>query len=312
MSLGEINLVERQYPGPFRPAGTALYRTTTIDQTAVGLSYQAILWERVRTQTGIQWVDYRNSAASDSERSTSHERPRLYNASFGVLFPGSSEVYASYVRGMEEAGTAPNSSVNRNEVLPALMAEQRELGFRTAIHRMLLIGAAFEISKPATGFDEVGRFDLFGNVRHRGLELSLSGEPVDGLTVTAGVVALEPRLDGPSVEAGLTSKRPVGVAAIIGQANTSYRIPGPLNVSVDTIITCTARKPGDQLDHFRIPARTQLDLGVRYELQPAERIYVLRTRLQDVMGETGWDVNRGGALMRRQPRPASIQLTAVF
>ena len=59
---------------------------------------------------------------------------------------------------------------------------------------MRLVVGAFDVRKPYFNLDPGLVYKQLGTVRHRGLEISLAGEPVKGLNVVAGAVLMKPRV----------------------------------------------------------------------------------------------------------------------
>jgi outer membrane receptor protein involved in Fe transport len=76
---------------------------------------------------------------------------------------------------------------------------------------MTLVAGVFDVQKPYFNLDPARVYRELGDVRHRGVELSLSGRPIKGLNVVAGAVLLDGKVSGELVEAGRIGPRPVGL-----------------------------------------------------------------------------------------------------
>jgi iron complex outermembrane receptor protein len=50
------------------------------------------------------------------------------------------------------------------------------------------VAGVFDIRKPYFNTDETNVFTILGDVRHRGAELSLAGNPIDSVSLIAGAV----------------------------------------------------------------------------------------------------------------------------
>lgn len=138
-------------------------------------------------------------------------------------------VYASYTSGLEESGVAPFAAVNRGEAMPASRTEQLDAGLRYALTpRLRFIAGVFQVEKPYFNLDAANIFGPLGNVRHRGVEVSLTGSVfTDGLTVVGGVVMLQPRISGEPVARGIIGPIPVGQAPRTVQASFQYQPKAP-------------------------------------------------------------------------------------
>ncbi|NJL17997.1 MAG: TonB-dependent receptor [Nitrospira sp.] len=123
-------------------------------------------------------------------------------------------IYGGYTRGLEESGVAPPNATNRNEALPAIMTNQRDIGFRWAITpKVKLIAGLFDVRKPYFNLDASNRFTLLGDVKNQGIEMSLSGALTDRLDIVAGAVLSRPRVTGEGVRLGRLGRLPVDQAA---------------------------------------------------------------------------------------------------
>ena len=309
VALGLVDFDRIAYPALVDPEGRAEYTVTSVDQMTYGLAYRVRVRDQFEFRLGLQASDYRKSAVFPDEIRQSRDRPWLVDA-LAVWSPTSRSVfYGSYVRGLEEAGVAPNSAANRNEILPTVQARQLELGLRHRLTSSLsLIAAAFDIAKPAAGFDSERRYGLIGDVRHQGVELSLSGRPLPGLSLAAGALILKPRTSGPAVESRQISARPVGVSPLSLQASTDYRIPFHPSLSIDLQLDHASAAPGNPQDTFRSPATTTVSAGARYRFEIAGRPSVVRARVQNLTDATGWTVRPSADLARQRGRTFSIQL----
>lgn len=308
----EPGMVDLRHPlyGP-RPAldeGIA-YRDTTVEQVTAALGWELNAADRLQVRLGAQRSNYSKVIASAEAVDSAQDTPWLYDAAVIVPLHKNWLVYGSYTRGLEEQGVAPRNAVNRNEVLPVVEAEQIELGFKGRVSdEMSLVAAVFRISKPTAGFDEIGRFGLIGDVRHRGVEMSLTGEPMKNLSVAAGLMAIEPELSGHLVTTGQISSRPVGVQKVAAQVNSDYSLMSIPGLSVDIQVN----HAGDRLATFdgmlRTPARTTVNVGARYRFTIKGLPAVLRMRIQNLTDVHDWSAETAGLLSREQARSYMLSL----
>ena len=141
--------------------------------------------------------------------------------------PSASRSTRSYTEGLEESPVAPNNALNRNVAAPALQTEQYDAGVRwDAFANMKLIAGVFNIEKPYFDLDAAGFFTELGTVEHRGVEVSLAGDPREDLTVIVGTRWLDATVSGPTVDAGLIGEKPVGTARQYSLATADYRFAG--------------------------------------------------------------------------------------
>ncbi|MEX0299284.1 MAG: hypothetical protein AB3N28_09460, partial [Kordiimonas sp.] len=108
-------------------------RTTIRDevtQWGLGFAYQLNWANHTKISVGIMRSDYRKKLFTKNNTSQNINKPWLYNIAATTKVLPQLELYASYNKGLEEAGTAPSSASNPNEVLNAVVVTQREIGVK--------------------------------------------------------------------------------------------------------------------------------------------------------------------------------------
>lgn len=176
--------------------------------------------------------------------------------------------YLGTARGLEESGVAPENASNRNEAMPAILTRQLDGGLRWRIDDSLkLVAGYFDVRKPYFNIDATQRFAGLGDVRHQGLEFSLSGDVARSLRVVAGAVWMKPRVQGEGVALGRVGSRPVGQPDRLIKLDLVWRpaaMPG--NASLDVGLTHQGRAPATADNAAWLPAFTELNLGLRMNL----------------------------------------------
>jgi len=218
--------------------------------------------------------------------------------------------YASYARGLEESGVAPDTTVNRGEALPAILTRQVDAGLRWVLpNQMRLLAGAFSIEKPYFAADESNRFVELGVVRHRGLEFSVSGSPAPRMTLVAGAVVMEPDVTGQPVELGRIGRRPVGQAGTILTASATYDVALVDGLSLTLDANHRGERFGDRLNQVTLPAITTLDAGLRYRFALAGTPALLRFRVTNLTDAFEWRVVSSGSYEVNAPRSLTLFLT---
>ncbi len=218
--------------------------------------------------------------------------------------------YASYTEGLEESPVAPNNAVNRNLAAPALATEQYDAGVRwDAFANMKLIAGVFNVEKPYFDLDAAGFFRELGTVEHRGVELSLAGEPRDNLTVIVGTRWLDAKVSGAAVDAGLIGNEPVGKARQYGLATADYRFAGT-GASLDATIEAVTSSPANTANTIETPGRAVMHLGGRYRFTLFGKPATLRLLVQNVTDKYGWIAVSSGTYVYNAPRRFTAYITA--
>lgn len=268
-----------------------------VRQWTGGIAYDARWAEIAELSAGLARTDYRKEVLLPGvDPATTRSDPWLYYGSVAAHLTGSLSLYASYTKGLEESGVAPDNAANRNEPLPAILTSQREVGLRYALTPGLrMVAGLFELEKPYYNLNQANVFTLLGDVRNRGVELSLSGAVTPRLNVVTGAVLLKPRVTGEGVTLGRLGKRPVGLPARTIMLNLDWRPPVLAGLSLDLGVSHASDIVATRDNLVSIPARTLIDLGARYRFTLAGKAATFRIRMTNVTGEEGFELQGAGA-----------------
>lgn len=256
---------------------------------------------------------------ADGDTRESVVSPSLYNSALAVRLTSRLEACGTYAKGLEEAGVAPATAANRNEVLPPIAVTQREFGVRlTPSAGLSLVAAGFDTRKPYAGVDATtDLYRLLGTVKHRGFEASIAGRPITGLALVIGGVWLAPWLSGGEVSTGRVGTRPVGVPTFRAVASVDYAAPWVKGLSIDTAVASVGRRAassaplagGNQLE---VDPLASVNLGTRFSFRLIGTSFALRAQVQNVFDQFSWEVNSSETLNYSAPRRARVVLTADF
>lgn len=264
-----------------------------VRQTTIGIAYEG-RWKGVgELSLGVQRADYRKGVdlPRGLPRTETRDRPWLFNGTLAAHLSDDLALYAGYTRGLEESGLAPNNAANRNEALPAIRTRQADAGIRWAVtRRMKFVAGLFDVSKPYFNTDERNVYAALGAVRHRGVELSLSGNPTDRLSLVAGAVLMRPRVTGEAVEQGRVGKLPLGQSARILRANADYRPALLAGVSVDIALSHYGKRAASRDNLISVDAYSLIDIGARYRFKLGKSPAVFRVQMANVTDSFAWTI----------------------
>jgi len=264
----------------------------TVNQSTFGLSYEGRWREVGELSLGVQRTDYEKRVDQPGlDRARTTDEPTLFSGAISAYITDTLAAYAGYTRGLEENGIAPNDAVNRNEALPAIRSKQMDAGIRWSLASELsFIAGVFNVEKPYLTTNENGVFTTLGEVRHRGVELSLAGAPTEALTVVAGAVLMQPRVTGTAVENGSVGDKPIGQTDRNVRVDVEYRAPLLPGLSFDAAITNYGERTASLDGVNRIPGYTVLDLGARYRFDFTNMPATLRFLAENITDEFSWDI----------------------
>jgi iron complex outermembrane recepter protein len=292
-----------------------------VRQITGGIGYELRWLKLGELSLGLQKADYeKNTFLPGRPILTTKDSPWLYNGTLALHVAEGLVAYAGYTRGLEESGVAPANAVNRNSAPPALRTSQRDAGLRYAIlPRLSLVAGVFDVRKPYFNLDPDRLYRELGTVRHRGVELSLAGQPIDGLSVVAGAVFLDAEVSGEAVELGIIGPKPVGTMGRIIRANFDYGLPFFDPLSIDLGVTSQGGKIASTVEHAELGGRqlttepmTIFDIGARYRFKAGSTPASLRARITNVFNVYGWNVFPNSAFRFVDTRRVMLSLAADF
>lgn len=283
-------------------------------QITAGLGYEADLDARIWVRGAVLKTRYQKDRTPPGQPTLSNaESPWLYDLAATFVPTARLTLFATTVRGLEESGVAPNNAANRNEVLPAVLATQYELGLRYRVSPAItFISSLFQIEKPTPGLDATNVYGLIGEARHRGLELSLVGRPAPSINVVSGVVLLDADRRGDLIDQGVLLGRAVGVPKATALLNVTAEAPWLKGLSIDSQVNYQTDMLLNPRNGVTTPAYATLDLGVRYTFDLGDVPATLRARVGNVFDVDTWTATRSESLSRVGPRVFRLALTTKF
>ncbi len=283
-------------------------------QVMAGVGYEADFTETFWVRGAVLKTRYEKDRTPPGQPTLSNQdSPWLYDFAATYAPSESLTLFATTVRGLEESGTAPNNAANRNEVLPAVLATQYELGLRYRITpAVTFISSLFEIEKPTPGLDSNNVYRLIGDARHRGLELSLVGRPLPSVNIVSGLVLLDADRRGELIDRGVLIGRAVGVSKLNGLLNVTYQLPFLKGLSIDGQMNYYSKMLLNPRIGVYTPSYAAFDLGFRYAFQIGDTPATLRGRMGNVFDEDAWTANRNETMGRVSPRSFRLSITTNF
>lgn len=284
--------------------------TDRVRQITGGIGYEG-RWRGVaELSLGIQRTFYEKETVRPSGAlPVSRSSPWLYNGTLAVTARRDLVFYAGYTKGLEESPVAPDIAVNRGEAPPAIITEQMDAGFRYALTPALrLVAGVFDVRKPYFALDPTLIFRELGEVRNRGIEVSLAGQVTPRLNVVLGAVYLDAAVSGDGVDLGLIGDRPIGSTDLTAAAAVNWNVPWLEGLSVDLAYESTAARVANRANTFVIPGRYIYSLGGRYRFALVGKPATFRAQIATVNNPYGWN-NIGEGFYYNMPRRFQASLT---
>ena len=283
----------------------------TVAQWAAGIGYRLSIGDRAELRADVQRAEYgKEVRALDGSTTRETTRPWLYSGALTVALTRQLTGFASYARGLEEAGVAPGNAVNRGAVLPAAISRQAELGVKYAIPGgPTLIAGLFDLAKPLPGMNASGLYEFVGEVRHRGAEFSLAGPITGRLSAVLGATYLSARITGELVDAGVIGPHPIGRPEVIALANLTWRVPGVEGLAIDGGVNVRGERYANRANSATLPGYAVFQAGLRQRFAIEGQPVTLRARVTNLFDKFVWLPNNAGLFNTNNTRTLTLTLT---
>jgi iron complex outermembrane recepter protein len=284
--------------------------TDRVRQLTAGLGYEGRWRDVGELSLGIQRTFYEKSVVRPSGAlPVSESSPWLFNGTLSVRAGSDLVFYAGYSKGLEESPVAPEIAVNRGEAPPAILTEQMDAGFRYNLSPDLrLVAGVFDVRKPYFALDPARVFRQLGQVRNRGVEVSLAGQITPRLSLVLGAVFLDSTVSGDAVDLGLIGRRPVGTIGRTVNGAVNWNLPWVEGLSLDLLLESASDRIANAANTFVIPARYIYSLGGRYRFELLDKPATFRAQVATVNNVYGY-ANFGEGFYYNLPRRFQMSLT---
>jgi iron complex outermembrane receptor protein len=205
-------------------------------------------------------------------------------------------MYANYAETLVPGPVAPltNGGVpveNGGEVFPPTANEQVEIGLKFDTGNLGGNISIFAIEQPL-GIIIDNVFSNSGKREHRGIELTMFGEPTEGLRLVGGLTYLDAELS--RTQDGLfEGNRPTGVPEFIANLNVEWDIARVEGLTLEARGIYTDSQYADAANTLSVSSWTRFDIGARYTTEVGERPMTIRARINNVADSDQW-ISVGG------------------
>jgi len=290
------------------------YSARTHDRTelwSTGLAYRGQWQGHADLALGVQQEIYDKAVTPPAAPETRlTDRPLRAYGTAALSLTDRLTAYAGYTQGLEDSGVAPSGAQNRGAILPAARTWQADSGVRYLLTPAVkLIAGVFEIEKPYFNLDTGAVDRELGVQRATGLEMSVSGELIKHLNVTAGALLGEVRIIGPELSAEGVGSTAFGQPHFQSVINADYSIPKWPAFSGDLALLHFGKSPASVNNAVQEPAQTLLFIGGRYKFAIRGAPATLRVQVQNVTNFYFWNMTYSPGFSQFPPRALFAYLT---
>jgi len=200
-------------------------------------------------------------------------------------------LYANYSEALIPGKTAPTvingaPVSNADEVLEPFRGEQAEVGVKYDGGSFGGTLSVFRTTLPSESFDGT-TYSAGGEQENRGVELSVFGEPVQGLRVLGGATWLDAEITR-ALDASLDGKSAIGVPDFQANLNVEWDVRAIDGLTLEGRVVHTASQPANGANTVELESWTRFDAGVRYAFVAGDKPVTLRARVENVADEDQW------------------------
>ncbi|WP_411339157.1 TonB-dependent receptor [Sphingopyxis sp. J-6] len=292
-------------PAPNQFVGGDLDNVFPISRTRVSSAFFSDtlgLWDdRILITGGLRLQEIKTTSYSyaDGSRTGGYKESAITPVVGLVVKPVEGlSIYGNRIEGLLAGSTAPTTIddgqggfipvVNGGAVLPPVKSTQYEVGGKLNFGRFNAGLALFRIDKPNSFVDPVTLiYGNYGVQRNRGIEITLDGEPVDGLRIITGLTINDAKLR--RTEGGINQGNDaIGVPEVLANANVEWDLPFLPELTLVGRVVYTGKQAANATNTLELDSWTRFDLGARYVALIGETPLTLRFNVDNVADKRCW------------------------
>lgn len=267
--------------------------------------------EKLQLTLGYRWTEYTN----ESQLAPKYEDdPGVVSGSLLYKLQDNLSLYASYLEGLEEGGTASGIADNAGEVLPAAVSEQMEMGIKYKTDEGLNVTLAyFDIERQSAFISPVTNlFKQDGLAVYQGFELSANGELTDTLSIAASATYIDAEQETAGDEV-VIGKRIENTPELTGSLFLEYRLPQLPGLSLNGGAFYVGDRAVNPSNDTFVPGYVLFDLGASYvtNVFGGKRLK-LHVNAHNVGNKRYWQATGARLAAAGLPRSVSVSATMSF
>lgn len=284
----------------FTPVDTSPHFTQTIEDNKNWMIGDDIRFtEHWSALVGANHTTIVSRGFNQSGEQTSRYRKSATTPTLSLIFKpvDSLTTYASYIKALEQGGTAADTYngyrvSNAKAVMPPMESRQLELGAKWSVNGLLLTGALYEIDKALQYYDlsipTQPTYVQDGRQVHRGVEMTGTGKLGRNLTLVGGLTWLDAKVREQKQNPALEGKRPTGVSGRTAKLYVEYALPAVSGLALVGGVYYNGPFYVDTANTEKLGGYTTLDAGLRYESRLAGHPLAVRVNINNLSDKRYW------------------------
>ncbi|WP_020210950.1 TonB-dependent receptor [Gilvimarinus chinensis] len=290
---------------------------------SLALAYTAgLLDDRLLATVGLRHQNIKTNTFdyNDGSELSGYDASKVTPA-LGLVWKSSDNLsfYGNYAESLQPGSVVPAISGgvvidNAGEVIDPLTGEQVELGVKYDAGTFATTVSAFTLERANTIVVDQ-RVEPSGRQENKGIEVSVFGEPSEGVRLIGGATYLQSELA--RTEGGVNQgNSPIGVPELQANFNIEWDVWAARGLTLEARVVYTDSQYANEENTVELDSWQRFDLGARYATELNNTPVTLRARLDNVFDEHYWASTGGfpGAnyLIMGNPRTLSLSASIDF
>ncbi|MDV5702329.1 TonB-dependent siderophore receptor [Acinetobacter baumannii] len=320
IGTGNINEETNDY-APAQVDLRNYYKVLGSDQTAFTISDRVQFNDQWSTLLGGKLIHLDEQAYDPDGQQSRDTDLNKFLPQLALMYSPTSttNLYASYAKGLSDGGEAPWFANNALEVLSPKNSEQYEVGVKQQIRNFLVTAAIFDL-KQDNQYSKVnaeGTFDfiLQGEQHNQGIELGLTGALTDTLDVSSGVTYTKSRLVDIDTDI-YKGHQTQNVPKVRATAQLSYKVPSVEGLRLLSGMQYSSSKYANKEGTAKVGGYSVFNIGAAYKTNFAGHDTTFRFNIDNLFNKKYWrDVGAfmgDDYLFLGNPRTAQFSTTFSF
>lgn len=252
--------------------------------------------------------------ANDGSRSSIYDEA-ITTPVYGIVYKPveSVSLYANRIEGLARGPIASGTNItNLGQAFPPGRTKQLEAGIKLDLRSFGANLAVFRIEKPSDGYVDSNQqlYIRDGEQVNKGIELSVFGEPLEGLRLMAGGTRMTSELENTAGGAN-DGNHAIGVPTFQLNASVDWDVPGLEGLALNARALRTGGQYANASNTLSLPTWNRFDAGARYSFK-AWKDLTLRVNVENITDKNYWASANGGYLTQGEPRLVKFSGTIDF
>jgi iron complex outermembrane receptor protein len=287
------------------------YRDETTRQEALFASDTLKFSDAWSLVAGARYTRFTDNAYSTKGVLTASYPANKTTPTVALMFKPAADttLYASYVEALEQAASAPTTTVNANQTFAPLKSKQSEAGVKMERSWWNATASLFHIERGAQYTNASNVYVSDGQSKYNGLEVNSVVQAAKNLSIEGGIMLLDASLE--DAAPGYSGKRAVGAPRRQASIQATLRdvLPGlALHVGSQYL----GELPMDAANVNTLPAYTLFDAGFNYRHRYFGKMISVRANISNIANRKYWTYYQENYLNIGAPRTASLSVRVDF